>query len=182
MSLRSTRVDIFTCLWAAAGLLIVSAGCGSSGTSTAPSAVTVAPAPAPAPAPTPTPTSHGSISFKIDGAPVAATGVTATFANGILTVGGGDSSRNAVLGFAVTPTGPGVYALGPLSAANALLTMGNPAAGWNAAVGIGSGSITLTTLTSAGASGTFTFNLVAVPNTGATGTKAITEGVFNVTF
>jgi hypothetical protein len=60
--------------------------------------------------------------------------------------------------------------------------MGNPAAGWTAAVGTGSGSITLTTLTSAGASGTFTFNLVAVPNTGATGTKAITEGVFNVTF
>jgi hypothetical protein len=180
MSVCSTRVDIFTCLWAAAGLLIVSAGCGSSSTSTAPSAVTLAPAPAPAP--TPTPTSHGSIGFKIDGAPVAPTGVTATFANGILAVGGGDSSRNTVLGFAFAPTGPGVYALGPLSAANALLTMGNPAAGWNAAVGIGGGSITLTTLTSAGASGTFTFNLVAVPNTGATGTKAITEGVFNVTF
>jgi hypothetical protein len=86
MSLCSTRVDTLR-LWAAACLLIISAGCGSSSTSTAPSAVTVAP----------TPTSHGSISFKIDGAPLAATGVTATFANGILAGGGGDSSRNTVL-------------------------------------------------------------------------------------
>ncbi|HWF87093.1 MAG TPA: hypothetical protein VG222_19685 [Vicinamibacterales bacterium] len=82
----------------------------------------------------------------------------------------------------MTPTGPGVYALGPLSTANAFLLVGNPAAGWNAAVGIGSGSVTVGALTATGASGTFTFTMNAVPNSTATGTKAITEGVFNVTF
>jgi hypothetical protein len=124
------------------------------------------------------------MSFKVDGDTVTATSITATFANGILAVGGGNSSRNTTLGFAVTPTaaGTGTYSLGPLSSANAQLLIGNPAAGWQGAVGIGSGTVTLNTLTSTAASGTFAFNLVAVAGSGAAGTRTITEGVFSVTF
>jgi len=84
----------------------------------------------------------------------------------------------------LTPTaaGTGTYTLGALSAANAQVLIGNPAAGWQAAVGIGSGTITVTSLTSTAASGTFSFSLVAVPGSTAAGTKSITEGAFNVTF
>jgi hypothetical protein len=124
------------------------------------------------------------MSFKVDGDTVIATSITASFVNGILTVGGGNASRNTTIGFAVTPTaaGTGTYTLGPLSPANALLLIGNPAASWQGAVGIGSGTITLNTLTSTAASGAFAFNLVAVAGSGAAGTRTITEGVFSVTF
>src|SRR5262249_12912228 len=109
---------------------------------------------------------------------------TAGFANGILSIGGTDSSRNTTIGFALTPTsaGVGTYTLGPTSAANAQILIGNPAAGWQAAVGIGSGTITVNSVSSTAACGTFSCALVAVAGSGATGTKSITDGVFNVTF
>jgi hypothetical protein len=126
------------------------------------------------------------MTFKVDGTTATATAATisATYTNGILAIGGTDSSRTTTLGFALTPTaaGTGTYTLGPLSAANAQIYIGNPAAGWQAGVGFGSGSITLTSLTSTGASGTFSFSLVAVAGSGATGSKSITEGAFSVTF
>ena len=110
--------------------------------------------------------------------------MTAGLSNGILSIGGTDSSRSTTLGFALTPTpaGTGTYTLGPLNPANAQMQVGSPAAGWQAGVGIGSGTITLTTLTNTTAAGTFSFTLAAVPGSGATGTKSITEGSFNVTF
>jgi Family of unknown function (DUF6252) len=151
--------------------------CGGGGTSpTSPTSGSTTTNPAPNPSVT--------LTFKVDGASVTATSVTATNANGILTIGGTDSSRSTTLSFALTPTsaGVGTYTLGPLSAANAQVLIGSPAAGWQAAVGIGSGTITINSLTSTSASGTFSFSLVAVAGSSATGTKSITEGVFNVTF
>lgn len=126
--------------------------------------------------------STSSMSFRVDGTLVTATSVTAGLSSGILAIGGGDASRT--LSFALTPTstGTGTYSIAPLSAANAMILIGNPAAGWQAGVSIGSGTITINSLTSTGASGTFSFGLVAVSGTGATGTRTITEGVFNVTF
>lgn len=124
------------------------------------------------------------MSFKVDGVTTTATSVTATFANGIMTVGATNATQNTTLGFALSPnvSGPGTYPFGPLSSANALIFIGNPAAGWQAGVGIGSGTIIITTISATAATGTFSFSLVAVPGTGATGTKAITDGTFNVTF
>src|SRR6266849_3613588 len=89
--------------------------------------------------PSPTSGSGSSFSFRLDGNQVTATNVTAALANGILTIAGGNTSSNTTLSFAITPTsaGVGTYTLGPLSPANALLLVGNPAQGWNAAVGIG---------------------------------------------
>ena len=163
--------------------VMVASACGS--TSTAPTTTTGATTtPTPTPTPTPAPASGSSLSFKIDGSLLTATSVTATFTNGILAIGGGDVSKQTILGFAVTPSsaGAGTYTLGPLSSANALLQLGNPVLGWDAAVGIGSGTIVVSAISSTSASGTFSFNLIALPNTAATGTKAITEGVFNVKF
>src|SRR5687767_12134198 len=128
--------------------------------------------------------SASSMTFRVDGTASTASSVTGNLTNGILSVAGTDAARATTLSFAVTPTaaGTGTYTLGPLSSANALIMIGNPAAGWQAAVGIGSGTITINTLTTTSASGTFSFTLAAVPGTGATGTKSITEGTFNVTF
>jgi len=153
--------------------LTMACGGGNNGTSpTSPSS------------PTPTPPSGGGgggiLTFKVDGVSESASSVTANFANGSLSIGGNDASHTTTIGFAVSPTGagPGTYTLGPLSSANAQIMIGNPAVGWHAAVGIGSGTITISVLTSTNASGTFSFMLA--PDAGATGTKAITEGVFNV--
>jgi Family of unknown function (DUF6252) len=123
------------------------------------------------------------MTFRVDGTTTTANPITAGFANGILSVGGTDTSRSTTLSFALPPTsaGTGTYVLGPSSAANAMILIGNPAAGWQAAVGTGSGTIVIGTLTSTRASGTFSFTLAAVPGTGATGTKTITEGSFDVT-
>ena len=124
------------------------------------------------------------MTFRVDGAAVTATSTTASFSNGILTVAGTATASNTTLGFSLTPSaaGTGTYSLGPLSPSNALIQIGNPAAGWQAGVGIGSGTITLTALSSTGATGTFSFTLAAVPGTGATGTRTVTDGSFTVTF
>jgi hypothetical protein len=153
---------------------LLAVACGGNSASPSPTAPTVPN----------TPSTGGTLTFKVDGASAAATSITAAYANGILSIGGTDSARSTTLSFALTPTasGTGPYTLGPLSAANAQILIGNPAAGWQAAVGIGSGTITINSLTPTAASGTFSFSLVAVPGSGATGTKTITEGVFSVTF
>ena len=153
--------------------LTIACGGGSNGGPTSPSAT-----------PPPATPSGGTLTFKADGVSESATSITASFANGILSIGGTDSSRATTLSFALTPTaaGTGTYSLGPLSTANALVLIGNPAAGWQAAAGIGNGTITINSLTSTTASGTFSFSLVAVAGSGASGTKSITEGAFNVTF
>jgi uncharacterized protein DUF6252 len=163
---------VLTFLVSLAAALTMACGGGNASPS-APSAAATPPAPA-----------GSMLTFKVDGVSESASSVTAGLANGILSIGGTDSSRATTLSFALTPTaaGTGTYTLGPLSAANAQVLIGNPAAGWQAAVGIGSGTITVTSLTSTAATGTFSFSLVAVPGSGASGTKSITEGAFNVTF
>jgi hypothetical protein len=153
-------------------LAVITMGCGGGNSPTAPGG------------PPSNSSSSSSMTFRVDGTATTASSVTANFANGILSVGGTDAARATTLSFALTPTATrtGTYTLGPLSAANALILIGNPAAGWQAAVGIGSGTITINSMTSTNAAGTFSFTLAAVPGSGATGTKTITEGNFNVTF
>ena len=78
--------------------------------------------------------------------------------------------------------GTGTFPIGPFpitNGANGLLTIGGSQL-WAANAIQGSGTITVTTLSATGASGTFSFNLVA--DAPATGTKTITNGAFNITF
>jgi hypothetical protein len=53
---------------------------------------------------------------------------------------------------------------------------------WTSALVGGTGTVTITSLTAEGASGTFSFNGIASPGTPATGTRAVTNGAFNVSF
>jgi hypothetical protein len=161
-------------------MLLVTAACGSSGgTATGPTPATpVASCPGGNGA-------TGSISAQINGVSWVAVCVkSATFFNGIVSFAGSDNVADVanaqVIGIATQASGPGTFPISLANGANGQLTIGGTQV-WeaNAVLG-GSGTITITILTATGTSGTFSFNLIAVPP--ATGTKTITNGVFNLTF
>jgi hypothetical protein len=133
----------------------------------------------------PTTLKNGSFSASIDGKAFTANlAIIATYANNKLSVTGTNAAET--LGFLVVATGPGTYSVGSgnQSGNNASYvpsTAGNPQ-GWTAGTFNGSGSVKVDTLTSTGASGTFSFVLTPTVNTSATGNKNITNGKFNVTF
>jgi Family of unknown function (DUF6252) len=134
-------------------------------------------------APTNTTLPHGSMSATIDGTQwVATTGLSVTYNQGILAAAGVDNSLNT-LAFAVFASAPGTYPIGATSPTNALFTMNsNGSKSWQAASTLGSGSVTVTTLTATGATGTFSFTLVANGGSGASGNKVVTNGKFNLKF
>jgi hypothetical protein len=167
-----------TALLIAAPLLLTAAACGSSTTpSTGGSGVVSGCSGAHA---------SGSMTAQINGTAWTAVCISASsFTGNVLSLGGSDNATNAtvaqIIAMATTATGPGTFPIGPLpitNGANGLLTIN--AQIWSASATQGSGTITITTLNSTGTSGTFSFNLVAVPP--ATGTKTITNGTFNITF
>jgi hypothetical protein len=137
-----------------------------------------------------TPGTRSSMSARIDGVqwtaiPQAIQVLRVNLPSGtsLLSMGGNDRFACPILLLTIAmPRAVGTYSLGAGSVANASLGSSNcSTAGWSTIFG-GSGSITLTTLTSNGAAGTFSANLVPTSGSTATGTRAITEGVFNVTF
>lgn len=141
---------------AAVGLLV---GCGSSPT---------------APAPT-----NGAITATVDGGSFSAVTVAGTYTGGIMGLGGTDS-QGRTIGIGGQIPGPGTYPIGPTSPANFSLTIGT--ASWQAAITLGSGSLTVTSISAAGAKGTFQFTAGPVPGTTASGNKVVTQGAFDVKF
>jgi len=134
-------------------------------------------------------TNHGSMSADIDGVHWTAVVIVVNNLNGVLHVGGQDSMTTpfVALGFAVpSPTAVGSYtvntATGP-TVAGSLDQQGTGVAvlQWNANGGAGSGTINVTSSTSTGLTGTFSFTLVHIA-TQSTGSKTITNGVFNITY
>jgi Family of unknown function (DUF6252) len=129
----------------------------------------------------------GTMSATVDGAPWTAEVISAAaIQGGVLRIGGQSHTKApfVALGIAAPPK-VGTYSVGPAtgaSVAGSLVDVGNGAARqWNADGGAGSGTVTLTELTPARASGTFSFTLVHMV-TSSTGTKIITNGKFDVTF
>jgi hypothetical protein len=154
-----------------AGLLLAALGCGNDGDPTDPGDNSNDPGSLPV----------GTFTARIDGQQwTAISPVAVAYSGGILALGG--ANTQLAIGFAVIANAPGTYAIGPTSGTNALLTVNSGGQTWVAGSTGGSGSITLTALTSTGATGTFTFNLIPNGTSGSTGTRAITDGAFNVTF
>ena len=123
------------------------------------------------------PLPNGSMSAKFDGADWAATlSVRASNSGTIVGVAGTD--LNQTLAFALAATAPGTYNIGPLSPANAELTTTGGVV-YTAAGNVGSGTITITSLTATAVAGTFTFNMV---KSGGGATRSVTNGVFNIKF
>jgi len=120
---------------------------------------------------------------SIDGSAWTATAITtATYSNGILSIGGADNSNPIrSIGLALTTNSIGTFAMGALpNAATGLVSIGiGPT--WTANVAGGTGTITLTALSATGATGTFQFTAVAAAG-GATGQRVVTTGTFNITF
>jgi hypothetical protein len=133
-------------------------------------------------------TAHGSMSATVNGVAWNATTVSATNipgSVGFLEVVGIDLALQAV-GFTLGPgQAPGTWPMiGTSPAAIGSVNTGpvGSTQSWTAGPGLGSGTIVIATLTATGASGTFSFTAPALAFTGATGTKTVTNGVFNVTF
>ncbi len=124
--------------------------------------------------------STAAFTAVIDGQAWAPT--TSTFAvsysNGVLAMTGTDAT-GWTFGMAIPTSGPGSV---PLSTgANAILTSPSSQS-WSAThLDGGSGTITVTSLTSNSATGTFSFVLVPIAG-GATGNRTVAQGTFNVTF
>jgi hypothetical protein len=126
---------------------------------------------------------NGSMSAVVNGDDWNATlSVQAAYTNGILAIAGVDGG-NVTIAVATAASGPGSYPIGVPSSTNASYTMGGgQALVWQAVSTLGSGSMEIETLTATSASGTFHFELPAVTTSGATGTKSITNGKFEVKF
>lgn len=123
---------------------------------------------------------NGSFSAKIDGSAFRATvAIAATYSGGVLAVAGSDG-QGRTIGFAGQVAAPGTFTVGPTSPTNFSLVTGS--AGWQAAITLGSGSLTVTSISATGAKGTFQFTAGPLAGTGATGNKVVTEGEFDVTF
>ena len=157
-----------------AGALLMSAACGGSSTSVT--------SPTSAGGTTVTPL-RGTMTAVIDGSPWTAAAITtASYTNGILSIGGADRVNPIrSIGLALTVAAPGTFVMGTLpSAANAVLSIGiGPT--WTANVAGGTGTIVITAISSTAASGTFFFTAVPAAG-GATGTHTATSGTFNITF
>jgi hypothetical protein len=153
-------------------VLVVAAACGSSGSSNTGTPTS----------PTPTTPSGSFVSAVIGGQPWTSTvPVLATLTNGTLIVSASDTTPTTV-GFGTQAPGPGTFTLGGNSLVTANLI--TPAGRWmaNGINGMGSGSVTISSLSSHAASGTFTFTLEPLPGSGTTGTQSLTNGKYSVTF
>lgn len=124
---------------------------------------------------------NGTMSAQFDGGPWNANLLIAPLLTSIGFGLQGIDTANRSIVFTVSATTPGVYPIaGPVSV-SCVLAIGSQ--GWFATTGVqGSGQISFTTLTQNRAIGAFTCTAPATPGTGATGTKEIVNGQFNVTY
>jgi hypothetical protein len=127
---------------------------------------------------------NGDMTAKIDGASFTSVTTLAqrntTNAGTIIAVSGADS-HGLGLGFGILDAGVGTYPIGGLTPTNATVLDGTGKV-WTAGAIGGSGTLTVTALDATHIAGTFAYSAVASAGTGATGTKAVTEGVFDVKF
>jgi len=142
-------------------LLVLAAACGGSN-STGPSGNNLP---------------NGTFLAKVDGSNFNAISATVLTAGQITSIGAANTAGHS-MGFAWVEAGTGTFSISATSPNNALYTVGG--AGWTAGPGGGSGSVTVTTRTATRIAGTFSFVLAASTG-GATGTRTITNGSFDLT-
>jgi Family of unknown function (DUF6252) len=169
-------------------VMVSACGGGSSSTSSSTSSTVTGPSSATCPG-----GNRGSMSAVINGTGWTATCITtASYAGGIVSLGATDGTQS--IGLGLTTGGLGTYTMTPFDplnpSPNTLIANGlvdllpaSPAS-WSANSGTpgSSGTLTLTALSAIGVTGTFSFTAVATPGTGASGSKIVTNGVFNITF
>lgn len=123
---------------------------------------------------------NGTVTARIDGSGFSATvAIAATYSGGIFAVAGTDA-QGRTIGFGSQVLAPGTFTVGAANPTNFSVSAG--ASSWQAAVTLGSGTLTVTSISAVGAEGTFQFTAGPLAGTGATGNKVVTQGVFDVTF
>lgn len=123
---------------------------------------------------------NGSLSMRIDGVQYTPVGIQVAVSQNpaFIAIGTADAAGRAFgFGFS-TANGTGTQTIGGSSLVNANLAQGG--AGWLAAQTLGSGTVTITTLTASRAVGTFTLQATAAGTNPQT--RQITQGTFDVTF
>lgn len=128
------------------------------------------------------PSSNGTMSATINGTAWSATTVTqASRAGNVLTIGGSNPSWQLLLTIP-NVTAPGTYTVAATGGTMQLVQANAGGAAWTASMLGGTGSLTVTTLSSTRAVGTFTFTGNATAGTPAGGTRNVTAGQFDVRF
>ncbi len=123
-------------------------------------------------------TGDHTMSASVDGSSWSALNAAAARNNGFVGVGASASDLSTI-SFAF-PDHTGTFQVGGQDGTNASFISGGKS--WTAAFGTGgSGTITVTTLTATRVSGTFSFVAPALSG-GATGSKTVTNGSFDVEF
>jgi hypothetical protein len=128
-----------------------------------------------------------SITATVDGSPWNGSSTAlAMRSSGFISVTGTVAS-NTYIAFAFPDGGPGTYSIpnavgmnfnyGEYSTGRLWQALGMGTLG-----GVGAGSVTVTTLTAERVAGTFQFTAPAAASSGATGTRTITNGAFNVRY
>jgi hypothetical protein len=130
-------------------------------------------------------TSAPCVTATIDGTPQSFTVVTTGWAGPGSSFAVNCANTSFIFGFGVSVPGPGSYSIpgsgSHVFSQSAVLTAG--ASGWTANQGQGSGNITFNSLTTTGASGTFSFVMPPTPLSGTTGAaRRVENGIFNVRF
>lgn len=125
---------------------------------------------------------QGTVTAVIDGVPYTGVVRAATSQSGIFAVAAMNDS-NVGFGFGGLAVA-GTTSISATSPTNALLTSGStvPQMSWFASTSGGSGTLTISTITATGATGTFQFTMPPTPGSGASGTRSVTNGSFTVTF
>lgn len=125
----------------------------------------------------------GTFTALIDGSSFnGALGLTAIHANNQLSVSGSNGQYTLQL-IVILSRGAGTYTFGSVDASNvttAALALNGTGQTWIAGPTQGSGTITISSLTSTNVSGTFIVTLPPSAGGPATGNRVITSGVFNV--
>ncbi len=126
-----------------------------------------------------TPTTTSSIKAKVDGTSwdgsAAAVGSFKT--NQLLVSGQGNGMYITIVLYDISTTG--TYQLGVLTN-NHNVNIIEGSKSWLVSPQLGSGTVTVSTLTATEVTGTFSFTAPPSPNTPGIGTKTVTEGTFSI--
>jgi len=115
-----------------------------------------------------------SLSARIDGTLWNAAQINASVSSGVLTIASSDNTTGIGL---VLPAATGAYTTSGAAVFTAQLSISGNA--WFAGTAVGSGNVTVTSISTNSAAGTFSLTFIPV-SSATVGNKTVTEGSFNV--
>lgn len=127
----------------------------------------------------------GTITATIDGVAYTGTISSATIqSSGLLNIASNSADLTRSINFAVQPAAVGTFSGASSAIQLNVITMSNNTVtgSWLTSLNFGSGSLTISSLSSTGVSGTFAFTAVPATPTTPAANKVVTNGTFTATF